>query len=176
MTLFFMRHGQTNYNIQRLCNDDPRDDVHLTELGRQQAAQAAEQLRGIPLRRIYVSQLPRTHQTAAIVNQFHHVPMQVEPVLNDIRSGCNGRAVRDYEAAIAHDPWHARANDGETLLEHQQRVLTFIAVLELLPERPLLVVAHEETLRVVATHFRRLDRAALLTLSFRNCELLEFDA
>lgn len=175
MTLFFMRHGQTNYNVPGLCNDDPRDDVHLTELGRQQAAQVAEQLRQIPLRGIYVSELPRTQQTAAIVNQYHKVPMVIDPALNDIRTGYNGRPVRDYEAAIAHDPWHARADHGESLLEHQQRVLEFIERLKLARERPLLVVAHEETMRVFATYFRRLDNATLLTLSFRNCELLEFD-
>jgi len=170
-----MRHGQTNYNVPGLCNDDPSDDVHLTELGRQQAARAAEHLRHIPLRRIYVSELPRTHQTATIVNRFHSVPMVVEAALNDIRSGCNGRAVRDYQAAIAHDPWHTRVGNGETLLEHQQRVFAFIKRLDSEAERPLLVVAHEETLRVVAAHFRGLDAAALLKLSFGNCELLEFD-
>jgi broad specificity phosphatase PhoE len=176
MKLFFMRHGQTNYNVPGLCNDDPSDAVHLTELGIQQAEHAAEQLRHIPLQRIYVSQLPRTQQTAAIVNQFHNVPMVINAAINDIRSGYNGRPVRDYEAAIAHDPWHARPNDGETLQEHQVRVLDFIVGLSAVSERPLLVVAHEETMRVVAAHFRRLDNAALLGLSFRNCELLEFDA
>jgi broad specificity phosphatase PhoE len=176
MTLYFMRHGQTNYNVPGLCNDDPRDDVHLTELGRQQAAHAADQLRQIPLRRVYVSELPRTQQTATIVNQFHNVPMVIDVALNDIRTGYNGRPVREYQAVIAHDPWHARVNGGETLREHQQRVLGFIERLKSTPERPLLVVAHEETLRVIAAHFRGIDDTALLTLSFRNCELLEFDA
>ena len=176
MSLFFMRHGQTNYNVPGLCNDDPGDAVHLTEVGRQQAAHAAEQLRHIPLCRIFVSELPRTRQTAAIVNQFHNVPMVVAAAINDIRTGYNGRLVRKYQALLAHDPWHARAPNGETLLEHKQRVLGFIEGLKLLPERPLLVVAHEETLRVIAAYFRRLDDATLLTLSFRNCELLEFDA
>jgi broad specificity phosphatase PhoE len=99
----------------------------------------------------------------------------VEAALNDIRTGCNGQPVRAYQTEIAHDPWHARVNDGETLREHQQRVLAFVEGLKLVPQRPLLVVAHEETLRVIAAHFRRLDDAALLRLSFRNCELLEFD-
>lgn len=38
MNLWVMRHSQTNYNLPGFCNDDPRDDAHLTALGRQQAA------------------------------------------------------------------------------------------------------------------------------------------
>lgn len=109
------------------------------------------------------------------MNQFHNVPIVVAPALNDIRTGYNGRPVRDYQALLVHDPWHARAPNGETLLEHKQRVLEFIEVLKAAPERPVLVVAHEETLRVIAAYFRGLDDAALLKLSFRNCELLRFD-
>ncbi len=69
-----MRHGKTNYNILRLCNDDPKREVHLTEKGSTQAEDAANKLKNVPIVRIIVSELPRTRQTAEIVNQYHPAP------------------------------------------------------------------------------------------------------
>ena len=47
MPLWFMRHGETNYNRLGLCNDNPQRDVHLTDTGIRQAAQAADTTYGI---------------------------------------------------------------------------------------------------------------------------------
>ena len=126
MPLWFMRHGETNYNRLGLCNDNPQRDVHLTETGIYQAEQAAKQLRHKPLQRILVSELPRTHQTAEIINRYHQLAIKVEPALNDIQSGFDGRPVAEYFAAIAHDPLHARIHGGESLIDHKQRVHHFL--------------------------------------------------
>lgn len=175
MNAYFIRHGQTNYNLEGLCNDDPADDVHLTALGRRQAERAAGRLRRAALEHIFVSPLPRTRETAAIVNRHHHVPITVHPDLRDIRSGFNNRPVREYQAAIAHDPLNAGINGGESLRQHKARVLRFVDWLGRRPERTVLVVAHEETMRVFAAHFRDLDDEAMRGLSFANGELVRFE-
>lgn len=173
-TLLCMRHGQTNYNVLGLCNDDPNKDVHLTELGRHQARAAAEQLRDAPLERIYVSELPRTHQTAAIINEKHRAPIEIQPLLNDIRSGFDSQPVADYFAAIAHDRLGSRAPGGESVLEHKARILRCIDWLLVQPHQCVLVVAHEETLRVFAARFRGLDDQSMVAMSIGNCEVLRF--
>lgn len=175
MPLWFMRHGETNYNRLGLCNDNPHRDVHLTALGIQQAELAAQQLRNKPLRYILVSELPRTLQTANIVNRYHQVPINCEPALNDIRSGFDGHPVADYFAAIAHDPLHARINGGESLLDHKQRVSGFLDTLRSKQEDAVLIVAHEETLRVINAWFQHLPDSALREQQFDNGEILEFD-
>ncbi|MEJ2509186.1 MAG: histidine phosphatase family protein [Gammaproteobacteria bacterium] len=175
MQAFFMRHGQTAYNIQALCNDDPHRDVRLTELGVRQAQAAAERLRGVPLARILVSELPRTRQTGEIVNRYHNVPIETHAAINDIRSGFDGRPVIEYQRAIAHDPLHAAVNGGESLLAHKARVMGFLDWLETLDETALLVVAHEETLRVVAARYRGLDDDAMRAVSIANAEVWRFD-
>jgi broad specificity phosphatase PhoE len=175
MSLWFMRHGETNYNLLGLCNDNPQRDVHLTDKGIQQAEQAAEQLRDKPLRHILVSELPRTQQTAEIINRYHRVPIYHEPALNDIHSGFDGLPVADYFAAIAHDPLHARVNDGESLLDHKLRVCGFLDDLRSRQENAVLIVAHEETLRVINAWFRHLTDSALREQHFDNGEILEFD-
>ena len=173
MRALFMRHGHTNYNQLGLCNDDPRIDVHLTNTGIAQAQTAAQQLKSIPLELIVTSALPRTQQTAAIINQYHQVPVQVHHRLNDIRSGFEGRSVNEYFAAIANDPLRLATNGGESLLQHQARVLPYLDWLRQQDQGVILTIAHEETLRVLYAHFHQLPAQQLRTLHFGNCEVFE---
>ncbi|MBS0299603.1 MAG: histidine phosphatase family protein [Proteobacteria bacterium] len=171
MDFYCMRHGRTNYNDLGLCNDDPGRDVYLTETGIAQAQSVARELRAVALNRILVSPLPRTRQTAEIVNRYHDVPIEVYADLADIRSGFEGKPVSDYFAAISHDPLRARVNGGESLLDHKQRVLRFIDWLKVQQDEALLVVAHEETLRVFVAYFEGgIEDARLRDLHIGNCE------
>jgi alpha-ribazole phosphatase len=174
MNLFVMRHGRTNYNQLGLCNDDPDADVHLDSTGEQQARAAAEQLRDVALDRIIVSPLPRTLETAEFINRYHHLPIEVNPAIADICSGFNGKAVGEYFAAIAHDPLNARVNGGESLLDHKKRVLGFIDWLQTQAQAQenILVVAHEETLRVFVAFFEgNVPDERLRELTIANCEI-----
>jgi len=175
MNLYVMRHGHTNYNALGLCNDDPNADVHLTGLGIQQARAAAEQLRAVALDRIIVSPLPRTRQTAEVINHGHGLPIEVHPGLADIRSGFDGQTVEAYFEAIAHDPLNARVNGGESLLDHKQRVLGFIDWLVKQHQENILVVAHEETLRVFVARFEGgVPDERLRDLHIANCEVRSY--
>ena len=176
MMVYCMRHGQTNYNLKRLCNDNPISDVHLTPAGRRQALEAAEGLGRVPLEKIIVSELPRTRETAEIVNRHHGVDIVTHPQINDIRSGFDGHPVRQYQRAIARDPLHARPDGGESLIDHKERVVSFIEWLRRQPYATVLVVAHEETLRVFYAHFLGLEDDQMLWLEFRNCEIISFEA
>ncbi len=173
MKVIFMRHGMTNYNDLGLCNDSPADPVTLSMEGERQATVAARRLAHTPIQRIFVSELPRTRQTAEIVNQFHGVEIIVHPALNDIRSGFNGRRVTDYQMAIAHDRLNARVNGGESLLDHKLRVLTFLESLDRYRDESVLVIAHEESLRVFYGAANGLPDEEMINLSFANCECFE---
>jgi probable phosphoglycerate mutase len=166
-----MRHGRTNYNELGLCNDDPGADVHLNEIGKQQALAAAEQLRTASLDRIIVSPLPRARQTAEYVNRYHDAPIEVHPDIADIRSGFDGKSVTEYFAAIAHDPLNARANGGESVLDHKRRVSGFIHWLQQQPQQNILVVAHEETMRVFIAYYEgNIADEQLRDINIGNCE------
>lgn len=171
MNIYVMRHGRTNYNELGLCNDDPNVDVHLTELGKQQAQTAAEHLRDVTIDRIIVSPLPRTRQTAEIINQYHDAPIDIHPDLVDFHSGCNNQTVEAYFTASAHDPLNARVNDGESLLDHKQRIETVIKWLLKQPQDNILVVAHEDTLRVFIAYFEgNIPDHGLRDIHVGNCE------
>ena len=175
MNLYFMRHGRTNYNDLAICNDDPQQDAHLSELGIQQAQAAAEQLREVKLERIIVTPLPRTRQTAEYVNRYHGLEIETHAGIGDLRSGFEGLAVADYFAAVAHDPLHARVNGGESVLDHKQPIEKFIRWLKQQPQDSILVVAHEETLRVFFAHFEGdVADAEMRDHHFDNCQILNY--
>ncbi len=70
MKLFVVRHGQTNYNLQHLCNDDPTIDVHLTKEGKKQAEIIANKLKYIQFDTIFISEIPRTRETANLIKNL----------------------------------------------------------------------------------------------------------
>lgn len=174
MQVYFMRHGQTTYNLQHLCNDVVEKNVSLTETGKQQAKDVAAILQDISFDVIFVSALPRTRQTAEIINQDRICDILTHPGINDIRSGFDSLPVRDYQQAIAYDRLHASVNGGESLLQHKQRVIGFLQWLKSQPYRCVLVIAHEETLRVFKAWFEGLDDATMIDLAFDNCTVLHY--
>ncbi|MBF0435037.1 MAG: histidine phosphatase family protein [Magnetococcales bacterium] len=175
MRLFFVRHGQSNYNERQLCNDDPDDDVHLTQTGILQAEGAGLALQHVPLQLICTSPLPRARQTAEIINRHHNLPIRIVPGLRDIRSGFNGKPVSEYFAAIAHAPLSARPPGGESLLDYKAFILATLQALCAEPVNAILAVAHEETLRIVHAWFHRMADDQLRDLHFANGHVLEFN-
>lgn len=66
MALYFIRHGQSEANLINVFAGRSSDSP-LTELGRQQALLAAQQLKNTPVDRIICSPLTRAHTTAQII-------------------------------------------------------------------------------------------------------------
>lgn len=64
MKLYLVRHGQSEGNVRDLWYG--RNDLPLTDLGRQQAFQVGEKLKNIPLAAAYISPLQRASETARI--------------------------------------------------------------------------------------------------------------
>lgn len=128
MKLYIARHGRTNYNDLDLCNADPTVDVHLTPLGVKQAQALAEKLKQAPLERIFVSQLRRTLQTAEIVNTFHGATIETSALLNDNRSGYEGKPAQLLREALdaADNKWTAHFNEGESIEDMKTRVAQFL--------------------------------------------------
>jgi len=128
MHIYLARHGQTNYNELGLCNADPTVDVHLSEIGINQAIALSDKLKMAVFERVYISELRRTKQTAEYINKYHNAPVVVDDRLNDNRTGFEGKPVDEFYAALsaATDKWTARFNDGESLTDTKLRVKSFI--------------------------------------------------
>ena len=65
LRVYLARHGQTDGNLNAIAQG--WTDSPLNATGRQQAAQLAERLQGVPLDAIYASTLSRSRETAQVV-------------------------------------------------------------------------------------------------------------
>lgn len=175
MRLYFVRHGETNFNLQNLLNDDPADNVILTENGVLQACEAAEALKHSAIARVFTSEMPRTRRTAEIINLHHLAPLTIDGRLNDRKTGFNGRPKLEYEAVVRADPPHVQPPGGESFQEEKSRIFQFLDQLLRLPPATTLVVAHGETLKVASGYFQPLSDQEMLALPIGNCQILVFD-
>lgn len=175
MRAFFVRHGESVYNVLGLANGDPAVPVELTENGRRQAVAAAETLRDAAIERVFVSQFQRARETAAIINRHHAAPVRVDARLNDRRSGFEGRPVGDYLMAVSDDPLDARPAGGESYREQIARVLAFLADLEADAAGNVLIVSHHEVLQIVNGHYTGRSELEMWRTPVANGQVLGFD-
>ncbi len=89
ITVYFVRHGQTDTNVSMIlvgCETD----AHLTEEGIKQCEETGEKLSDIKFDRAYASELTRTQDTANIVlskNRNTTPFVSINPLLNDTNWG-----------------------------------------------------------------------------------------
>lgn len=180
--LYFLRHGQTTWNA-----DGNRyagaTDVPLTELGIEQARQAAERIRDLEFDAVFCSGKHRALDTARLVFDGRDVPIVQDPRLNEMSYGnWEGRT----HAEILAEPdnhWHDWALDpdawrpgktGELASEVVARVTSFLLDV-LQPGRTVLAVSHHTTGRLLITHLLEMPLANYRRLQLDNASLSFFE-
>ncbi len=149
MRLFILvRHGQSTLNVTRRVNGDPVVPVPLTEQGRAEATALGLQLGSIGLDLCVHTRFGRTLETVGLALARRELPIEVEPLLDDIDIGeLEGRSIDDYRS------WkreHIRADPfpgGESLDDAAHRYAQAFERLLERPERRVLVVCHEIPVR-----------------------------
>jgi probable phosphoglycerate mutase len=81
-----MRHGQADNNVSRTLVGR-HIESHLTSQGRQQVADAAKQLKSIPIDKVYASPVIRAMETAQIVCEALGMDYEVDERLYEIELG-----------------------------------------------------------------------------------------
>jgi broad specificity phosphatase PhoE len=174
----FVRHGESEYSAEALVNGDPRIACGLTELGRQQARQLGERLRGEPIGLCVVTEFPRTHETADLVLGEREIPRLVLAELNDPFYGeFEGRALSDYRAwAATHGPRDVPPGGGESRVAIASRYVGGLRVLLGRPESTLLIVCHSLPIAfAVAAADGRSPRAKMPLITYAEPHVLYAD-
>lgn len=149
MRLFVIaRHGESTLNFENRINGDPSVVVDLTDKGRDEARLLGQQLAHVPIDLCVHTKFDRTSRTAKIALEGRDVPLETEPLLDDIDVGeLEGSTLDEYRA------WkhaHARSDHfpgGESLDDAARRYAEAYRRLLERSERSILVVTHEIPLR-----------------------------
>ncbi len=149
MRLFVLvRHGQSELNVTRRINGDPSVPVGLTEQGEAEAAALRLQLAGIALDLCVHTRFGRSRATAKIALEGRDIPVEVEPLLDDIDVGeLEGRTIDDYRAWKMEHTRRDAFPGGESLDDSARRYADAYERLVARPEQRILVVCHEIPVR-----------------------------
>lgn len=156
MPIYFVRHGQSEFNaVFRTGDDDPMIfDAPLTDLGRQQAIEARAEITKLGIRHVITSPLTRAIQTAQLlfpdgvsmeVRDGHHelllhscdVGRRPEELSNDFPHLEFGHLAEEW--------WHSDGSAGITVEPEdafKSRIAEFVRDLDTIMARPLLIVGH----------------------------------
>ncbi len=148
MLVVLARHAHSQLNVEGRVNGDPAVPVHITEDGKEQARILGLQLASLPIDVCLHTRFVRTQETAALALAGRDVPVEVEPLFDDIDIGdLEGETIEQYHA------WkrvHTRADrfpGGESLDEAADRYADGFRRLLARKERTVLVVCHEIPIR-----------------------------
>ena len=175
MKLYFLRHGQSTYNVKDLCNGNPRKPVFLTELGKTQIEKAREKLENEKLEVIFVSQFPRTKESAKIINKEHNIKIKIDKRINDRKTGFEGKSYYDYIKAIEKDKFFIKLKGGESFQEEKKRVFSFLKDLIKKHYNTVLVVTHEEIIKIVNGYFNKLSDEQMFRIKVDNGRIMKFE-
>lgn len=123
--IVLVRHGETDWNRERRFQGHA--DRPLNEVGRRQARELADILRGEGLATVYTSPLRRASETAAIVSKCLGLEWHELEALREIDVGTwEGLTIDEVKARFpgaSHNDWRSGWHDGETHDELDARVV-----------------------------------------------------
>lgn len=127
VTLYLIRHGESEHNVLRVTNALPRKEVYgLTAHGREEVAAAAARLTDEHITRVYHSPMRRARETAVAIAAACAVPCIEDMRLTEDSMGqWEGRSILEF---LAHFP-HRRTRQGdgiETYPEVVARLTDFL--------------------------------------------------
>lgn len=178
--LYFVRHGQSTWNLDRRVQGQ-QDEPELTELGRQQAANAAAGLLGTKIALLLTSDLARAVQSAEIIGNALCLSPIITPLLREQALGSlEGLTTRQATAELAGvdltDP-DSRYGGGESrndVIARVRQLLVEPQISGLAEGAGVALVSHGDTIRIAAADllvedlmvapWRRIDNGSITTI------------
>jgi broad specificity phosphatase PhoE len=142
------RHAHSLLNLEQRVNGDPAVDVPLTEQGRKEARLLGAQVAHLGLDLCVHTRFPRTRATAELASAGLNVPMEVEPLFDDVNIGkLEGWEIGRYREVKRSLGRKQPFPGGESLDDAARRyALGFRRITERAAKR-VLVVCHEIPVR-----------------------------
>lgn len=175
MKIYFIRHGQSEYNVNRLINQNPKIKVNLTKKGVKQALLAGERFSKTNFDVIFSSEFLRTHETAKLIKGNRKAEIIFDKRISEIRLGFEGLPVEIYNAQAVRDLLNFRIKGKESWIDVKKRAADFVDFLKGESYDNVLVVTHEVVVQCALSIFGKLSNIEARTRKIKNCEFFEFE-
>ena len=172
--VFFIRHGQTDWNLKKLLQG--RDEIPLNEVGIEQADTTSLSIKnacersGLKIDKVFASPLSRAKVTGEKISEALGCPFSVDERLTERDFGeLSGKPYTFGSPAILHDVESVKG------LEHVSdvvlRVSTFIKDNLKIGEK-IIVVSHGSVTRIFAEHQKIAPHVDNFDTVMSNCHIL----
>ena len=170
MKLFFIRHGETNWNIVKRLQG--ATDIPLNENGEALAIATCEGMKEIPLDLIFTSPLKRAYRTAELVRGEREIPIIIDERIREICFGDYEGLISKSEGYTIPDPdfkyfftkteCYKTPPNGEPIEELLARTGAFLEELknrEDLKDKTILISSHGAAVRALLSNIEKCDLA-----------------
>ena len=175
MSIYLIRHGQTNGNRDRIVQ---MPDTPLSELGHQQAQQLAQTFQNISIEKIICSDYMRTQQTAAPLRAIKQSTFSLQTLLRERNFGdLRGRPYEEIDADFFAESY--APPNGETHLQFIERVnhaWEFVLTTHQNMQGSLIVMTHGLVLREIIKQHLIVDETISSLSDFQNTCITEVNA
>lgn len=173
--IYIARHGQTQWNVEkRICG---HADIPLTDRGYQQAKELANKVSQLekPVTKIICSPLVRAKETAQIIAEINHLPIEIDWRLIEMNFGkFDGLYINTPEFQQARVEFSLPFEQGESILDVAGRVYPLLDELSQYDDTVLLV-CHNALLRVIDNYFNGKSMKEFLNFNCSNTELRKYE-
>lgn len=180
MKLYVIRHGFTNCNKEHKYNG--RFDEDINETGIEQAKEASQKIKNLPIDLIICSPMKRTRHTMEIIN-VNKVPVIFDERLMERKTGkltlttINNDNPDDYYYTDYYNFYSKNLiEDLETLPELFERVHSFLDEVKE-KNKNILLVTHGGVAKAIHFYFEKMPKDGMLLKACRwaNCEIKEYE-
>jgi broad specificity phosphatase PhoE len=170
-----MRHGQTNWNINKVLQG--QTNIDLNETGINQAKAKIEEIKNLDINLIFCSPLNRATQTAKIVSNGKIPIIYNNSLIERSFGDFEGKKSSEYSNEYYNYNANLKTNNVEPIQDLCNRVYSFLdEIPHTYKNKKILLVTHGATARAINSYFNGLSKDGYVEkISIDNCTLKEFE-
>lgn len=178
--IYFVRHGQTDYNLNKICAG--QKDIPLNKNGIEQARLTALKLKDIKFDVCFCSPLIRAKQTCEEILKYHN---NLKVYFDDrLKERNYGKLENQPQSSITFNRWkvgedeeQAKKFEIEDIMSVYDRISNFYdEIIKEYENKNVLVVAHNGIFRVSSAYFNGFPKGNdFSTIVMQNAEVVEFN-
>ena len=172
-TLYIVRHGQTDWNVQGKLQGHA--DIPLNNTGRAEAAGLSERIGKIDFDVCFSSDLQRAVETAQILSTTHPFVIKSVPTLRERNYGCwEGRL---FSELLEYEKEGRPLLNIESDEEIQKRIFPLLdQIVNNYSGATVLIVTHGSVLRSLVAHLLNIDTSSILSIQMKTMATLKLIA